>query len=46
VIRLAGGLIALVAILWSLDLQTRTGTLIYGEQLIAVMLGLGIFGVY
>jgi TRAP transporter 4TM/12TM fusion protein len=46
VIRAAGALIALVAIGWSLDLQTRAGTLLYSEQLIAVMLGLGIFGVY
>ena len=45
-IRLAGALIALVAIGWSMDLQTRAGTLIYAEQLIAVMLGLGVFGVY
>ena len=45
-IRAVGALIALVAIGWSLDLQTRAGTLIYAEQLIAVMLGLGIFGVY
>lgn len=45
-IRAAGALIALVAIAWSLDLQTRVGTLVYAEQLIAVMLGLGMFGVY
>jgi TRAP transporter 4TM/12TM fusion protein len=46
VIPAAGALVALVAIAWSLDLQTRFGTLVYAEQLIAVMLGLGIFGVY
>ena len=46
VTRVAGALVALVAICWSLDLQTRVGTLVYAEQLIAVMLGLGIFGVY
>ena len=34
-IRTAGALIALVAIGWSLDLQTRAGTLIYAEQLVA-----------
>jgi TRAP transporter 4TM/12TM fusion protein len=46
VIHVTGALIAAIAIGWSLDLQTRAGALIYAEQLIAVMLGLGVFGVY
>ncbi len=43
---MVGGLIALVAIGWSLDLQTRVGTLVYSEQLIALVLGLALFGLY
>jgi TRAP transporter 4TM/12TM fusion protein len=44
--RVAGGLIALIAISWSLDLQSRSGVLVYGEQFIAAMIGLALFGLY
>jgi len=46
VTRLAGALIILIAVAWSLDLQTKGGALIYGEQLIAAIVGLGLLGLY
>ena len=44
--RFAGGLILLVAVVWSLDLQMKAGALVYGEQLVAVIVGLALFGLY
>ena len=44
--RLAGGLILLVAVAWSLDLQAKAGALVYGEQLVAAIVGLALFGLY
>jgi TRAP transporter 4TM/12TM fusion protein len=46
VTRLAGGLIILVAVAWSLDLQTKAGVLLYGEQIVAVIAGFALFGLY
>ena len=44
--RLAGALIILVAVAWSLDLQTKAGALVYGEQIVALIAGLALFGLY
>ncbi len=41
---IAGALIAILAIVWSADLPVRLGVLVYAEQFIAVMIGLGLCG--
>src|SRR5262245_53452560 len=45
-VRLAGGLVALIAVAWSLDLQTKLGTLVYNEQIVALITGLALLGLY
>ena len=42
----AGGAIALLAVVWSADVPMRIGLLLYSEQLVAAMIGFAVFGAF
>jgi len=44
--QIAGGLLAALAIGWSLDLPIRWGWTLYAEQFVAALIGLALFGIY
>ncbi len=44
--RFSGALIVLVAVAWSLDLHAKLGALVYNEQLVALIAGFALLGLY